>query len=50
MTNRELAAIARLDRQLVQHVVDRRTPDLGLIGVGPELIRHLAMFEEALGS
>jgi hypothetical protein len=50
MTNDELAEMARLDRRLLQNVVDGRTPDLGLVRVGPELIRHLEMYEKGLGS
>jgi hypothetical protein len=50
MTNHELAAMARLDRRLLQNVVDGRTPDLGLLRIGPALIRRLAMYEEALDS
>lgn len=48
MTNHELADMAQVDRRLLQNVVDGRTPDLGLVRVGPELIRRLEMYEAAL--
>jgi hypothetical protein len=48
VTNRELADMAQLDRRLLQNVVDGTTSDLGLVRVGPELIRRLEMYESAL--
>jgi hypothetical protein len=48
MTNAQVAEILRADIGQVKNVVDLRTPDLGLVKTGPELIRHLRLAAEAL--